>query len=61
MARCVYCGEETELYSFEMPLCVKCDDAHSKKPVAPDALGDSRGLGTNATEDRFQPEESLRR
>jgi hypothetical protein len=32
MARCAYCGVETELYIFETPICVNCESAPPKEP-----------------------------
>jgi hypothetical protein len=28
MARCAYCGVETQLFSNGTPICIKCDKAH---------------------------------
>jgi hypothetical protein len=34
MARCAYCGDETELYSGGVPVCPECSQAPRRKPVA---------------------------
>jgi hypothetical protein len=31
MARCVYCGAETELFLNGIPTCIECDEAHEPK------------------------------
>jgi hypothetical protein len=35
MAKCVYCGSETELYVNGVPVCLSCSDAPKRKPPAP--------------------------
>ena len=34
MAKCVYCGSETELYVNGVPVCLSCSDTARRKPPA---------------------------
>ena len=37
MAKCVYCGSETELFDGGVPICLKCSEEREakRKPPAP--------------------------
>lgn len=42
MARCVQCGEETELLSKGVPICPKCDASPSELAIATERLNAAR-------------------
>ena len=35
MAKCAYCGSETELFHGGVPICVKCSEEHEAKRKLP--------------------------
>ncbi len=39
MAKCSYCGADTEMYVRNIPVCVKCDDEGSGVKKDPTAEG----------------------
>lgn len=40
MAKCAYCGAETELYYAQAPICVKCSEKLERKGNPPARLND---------------------
>ena len=41
MAKCGYCGSETELCNGGLPICLKCSDERENKPKKPPAISKS--------------------
>ena len=44
MAKCNYCGSETQLYDGGVAICIPCVDARDKKRLSPEREGDVRTL-----------------
>ena len=53
MAKCTYCGSETELYSSNIPVCVKCSKERDGKRKPDDRY-------TRFAEPRIVPEDLKR-
>lgn len=44
MAKCNYCGSETQLYDGGVAICIPCVDVRDKKRLSPEREGDIRTL-----------------
>ena len=44
MAKCNYCGSETQLYDGGVAICIPCVDVRDKKRLSPERDGDIRTL-----------------